>query len=140
MKRIVILATAIAFSLTTIGYVLGLPPKTATLKEGKALVKTLPPGVEGVELVGNKVRLKSGFKFVKQPNGTVALARMAGGHGAVAGSWSCDCTGVPNAKGTCDATTYSDTVFCEKGSKDPCTGTCKLKVTTKGKASGVILY
>ena len=44
MKRIVILAMAIAFSITTIGYVYGLPPKSAAVKEGKALVKTLPRG------------------------------------------------------------------------------------------------
>jgi hypothetical protein len=56
-------------------------------------VKRLPAGVEGVELIGSIVRAKSGYKFVKQPNNTVTVARMAGrGRGAgVAGIWSCKC-------------------------------------------------
>src|SRR5204862_3102384 len=119
MKRIVILATTIAFSLTTIGYVYGLPPQTAAVKEGKALVKTLPRGVEGVELVGNKVRLKPGFKFTKRTNGTVAVARMAGGHGAgVGGDWSCSCTGSKGETGTCSTTITNDLLVCLKGGKD----------------------
>ena len=139
MKRIVILAMAIAFSITTIGYVYGLPPKAAAVKEGKALVKTLPKGVEGVELVRNKVRLKSGFKFAKRTNGTVTVARMAGGHG-VGGEWNCTCTGSKGETGTCSTTISGDLLYCIKGSKDTCTGTCRLSVTIKGITSGVIIY
>jgi len=139
MKRIVILATAIAFSLTTIGYVYGLPPQTAAVKEGKALVKTLPRGVEDVELVENKVRLKPGFKLTKRTNGTVTVARMAGGHG-VGGDWSCSCTGSKGETGTCSTTISDDLLVCLKGSKDTCTGTCRLSVTVKGITSGVIAY
>lgn len=45
----------------------------------KALVRKLPSGTEGVQLKGNSVRAKPGYKFVKQPNGTVTVARISGG-------------------------------------------------------------
>lgn len=139
MKRNVFLLTAITFFLTTIGYVSGLPPQAATAKEGKALVKALPKGVEGVELIGNKVRLKSGFKFVKNPKGTVTVARMAGGHG-VAGEWICACKGNKGESGTCSVIIGSDTLSCLKGTGDTCTGTCGLTVIIKGIASRIIAY
>ena len=61
MKRIGIIVMAIVFTLMAIGYVYSEPPKAAAPKAGKALVKKLPPNVEGVELAGNTVRLKTGY-------------------------------------------------------------------------------
>jgi hypothetical protein len=102
----------------------------------KTLVKRLPDGVEGVELKGSAVRVKAGYKFVKQSNRSVAVARIKGGGNNVGGSWNCDCW---SGTGGCEAYIVGDTISCLK-SKDGCTGSCKLSVTIKGASTGVVIY
>src|SRR5438067_8537484 len=105
MRQISVIMLAIASVLAMFACVSNQTPTSAAPKVGKPLVKRLPAKIEGVELVGGTVRVKSGFKWVKQPNGTVTVARMAGGGGGlgVGGSWSCDCTG--GGTGSCTSVT-----------------------------------
>lgn len=137
MKRIILGVLAVGFTLTTIGFVYSEPPLAAAPKTGKALVKKLPDGIEGVELAGNTVRVKAGYKFVKRDNGTVTVARMAGGgKGGLSGGWSCSCDG----GGTCSIMTSGGVLYCTKGGTDTCKGSCKLSVSTSGFSGGVIRY
>ena len=105
---------------------------------GKPLVTRLPAGVEGVELVGSTVRLKPGYDFVKQTDGTITVARIGGGGGAlgVGGKWKCACDG---KKGECGAVTTGGSLGCTTGT---CNGNCDLIVTTTpGRlGTGIIAY
>ena len=136
MRRISVIILAIASVLTMIACVSNQAPTTP--KVGKPLVKRLPAKVQGVELVGGTVRAKSGYKFVKQPNGSVAVARMAGGPG-VGGTWSCDCEGPAGGPGTGDCTAQISTggLTCLAGT---CNGSCNLTVTTPGLRKAIIMY
>jgi hypothetical protein len=105
---------------------------------GKALVKKLPAGLKGVQLSGNKVRVKAGYKFVKQDDGTVAVARIKGGGSGGAGldgKWSCNCD-APGT-GSCDTTTTGTHLICSKGT---CSSSCTLTITTTKGAVGVFIY
>lgn len=133
MRRIGIVITVIAFSLTTLGYVYSQSGKSeARVKAGRLLVKSLPANVQGVELIGNKVRIKSGYKFVKRTNGTVSVARMAGGGLGAEGSWSC------SSCGDCSAVISGGYLSCQ-GS---CTGNavCTLTVVVKKMSTAVMAY
>jgi|SRR5207248_1639596 len=141
MKRIsAIIMAGTSAALMMLGCVSNQAPTTAAPKVGKPLVKRLPAKIEGVELVGGTVRVKSGFKWVKQPNGTVTVARMAGGGGGlgVGGSWSCDCTG--GGTGSCTSVTTQGSLSCYKGSAATCTGRCELTVSTTGLRTGIFIY
>jgi hypothetical protein len=140
MKRIsaIIMAGASA-ALMILGCVSNQAPTTAAPKVGKPLVKRLPANIEGVELVGGTVRVKSGFKWVKQPNGTVIVARMAGGGGGgpgIGGSWSCDCS----SAGTCSVVINGGSIICYAGTKDTCKGSCQLTTTTSGVTTSIMLW
>ena len=120
---------------------------TAAPKAGKPLVKRLPAGIEGVELIGGTVRAKSGYKFVRQPNDIVTVARVGGGgRGAgVAGIWSCKCVhhhgrlaGL-NPLGACPVEISGGTTLNCKTEK--CTGTaCELTVKTGKLTTAIIAY
>jgi hypothetical protein len=141
MKRIsvIILLTIASVLIMFAACVSNQAPGTGVPTAGKPLVKRLPAGVEGVELGGGTVRLRPGYQFVKQTNGTITVARMSGL--GVGGSWSCDCYGPPGGpagKGNCGSTVSGGTLQCTKGT---CNGSCELTVTTKpGKATAIIAY
>jgi hypothetical protein len=102
-----------------------------TPKVGKPLVRCLPPSTEGVELAGGTVRAKSGYKFVKRPDGSVTVARMAGGGTGV--SFSCHC----QAEGTCTVVIHIDAIYCQS----MCSGVCRLAIYPKaGPAIPIIAY
>jgi hypothetical protein len=134
MKRTTaIIAALIAPVLAICGCVSNQPSAQAP-KAGKALVTKLPAGIQGVEMVGNTVRVKSGFNWVKHPNGTWTVARMGGGGGlGVGGTWSCDCTTGANS---CDGETSDGTLKCV--SRD-CLS-CKLTVKKDGRRYAIIAY
>ena len=147
MKRINVIMLAIAFDFfMMLGSVSSQTP-TAAPKAGKPLVKRLPTGIEGVELIGGTVRAKSGYKFVKQPNDTVTVAKMAGGgRGAgVAGIWSCKCVqhdghlaGL-NPLGACPVEISGGATLSCKTEK--CTGTtCELTVKAGELTTAIIAY
>jgi hypothetical protein len=133
----VIVAMAVAVMLTIFACVSNQPPSAQAPKAGRPLVRSLPARVQGVELVGGTVRAKSGYQFVKQPNGTVMMARM-GGPG-VGGTFDCVCEGTINnpATGACAATIVGGLLYCTQGT---CTGSCRLDVTVGGIRTGVIMY
>ena len=120
---------------------------SAAPKPGKLLVKRLPAGIEGVELIGGTVRANAGYKFVKHPNDTVTVAKMAGGgSGArIAGIWSCKCVyhhgrlaGL-NPLGACPVEISGGTTLNCKTEK--CTGTaCELTVKTGELTAAIVAY
>ena len=136
MKRISLSVLAVAFTLTVIGYVYSEPSPRVAPKMGKALIKKLPAGIEGVELAGNAVRVKAGYKFVKHGNGTVTVARMAGGGRGLGlgGSWSCNCKS--DGGGTCTATTRPGALICESAGK---CNRCELTLIDTHFSGGVII-
>jgi hypothetical protein len=127
----VIVAAAAAVGLTIFGCVSNQQPSGQVPKTGRPLVTSLPADVKGVELAAGAVRVKPGFQWVKQPDGSVIVARMAGGVG-IGGTWKCACTG---SRGKCTADIDEDTLTCVN---DQCTKSCKLTITTKvgGMAGG----
>ena len=136
MKRITKFA-AVMFVFVMLGVAYSQSPKVPAPK--KVLVKSLPKGIQGVELVANGVRVKSGFKWVKQANGAMTVAAMRGGGGGGAGlggSWDCSCT----AKGGCKTTTSGGYLFCTEDPNNACKGECRLTVTTTGFKGGVIAF
>ena len=141
MRRIIAM-TVFAVALTMLGLAYSQSPKTAAPKVGKVLVKSLPKGIEGVELVGGKVKVKSGYKFVKQSNGAVTVAKMAGGEGGglgVGGTWDCRCSGTAKT-GTCSSGITGGYLTCYKSSNDTCNGTCEMSVIISGLRTGIIAY
>jgi hypothetical protein len=141
MKRILAIA-AFAAALTMIGVAYSESPKAGAMKAGKLLVKKLPAGTEGVELVSGKVKLKSGYKFVKQRNGGMKVAMMRGGGGGglgLGGTWSCNCYGKDGkgGTGTCTTTTVNNFLQCQA---DTCSGSCMLVVQTSGLATRIMAY
>ena len=147
MRRISVIVLAIAFVFLMLLRSVSSQAPTAAPKAGKPLVKRLPAGIEGVELIGGMVRAKSGYKFVKHPNDTVTVARMAGGgRGAgVAGIWSCKCVhhhgklaGL-NPLGACPVEIPGGTTLNCKTEK--CTGVaCELTVKTGELTTAIIAY
>jgi hypothetical protein len=128
---------AVAVMLTIFACVSDQPPSAEPPKTGKPLVRSLPARVQGVELVGGTIRAKSGYQFVKQPNGTVIMTRM--GAAGVGGTFDCVCEGIggTNATGACAATITAGVLYCTQGT---CTGSCRLDVTVGGIRTGVIMY
>lgn len=84
--------------------------RNTTARKGKVLVKRLPDGAEGVELKEGTLRLRDGYKFLKNPNGTVTVARMNDGQG-VGGSWSCTCD--DKEGGDCEAVISGGSLSCK---------------------------
>lgn len=111
----------------------------AKAKAKQMLVDKLPDKVEGVELKDNTVRLKAGYKFVKQGNEVTVMARRAGGGGrgsGLGGTWSCGCSGA-GASGGCNTVVIGSIMYC---SSSGCTGSCDLTVVIDGVKSGVLMY
>src|SRR5260370_39307413 len=104
-------------------------PTSAPPTVGKPLVKRLPAKIEGVELVGGMVRVKPGFQWVKQPNGTVTVAMMGGGGGGlgVGGSWNCECSGA-GVTGSCTAVICNRGRACTQNFQGPFTDTLQVNV------------
>ena len=137
MRRIsVIMLMVASVVLVILGCVSNQAPTTAAPRVGKPLVKRLPAKLEGVELVGGTVRAKSGYKFVKQVNGTVTVARMTGGGGGlgIGGTWNCDCQ--TTSGGTCTAFIKSGVLVCLPGT----CSTCDLTIETTGLRQAIIAY
>ena len=140
MRRISVIVLTIASVLLMLACVSNQAPTTATPKVGKPLVKRLPAKIEGVELVGGTVRAKSGYQFVNQPNGTVAVARMGGDTVGVGlgGTWSCSC--IQAGDKTCSVFLSGAYIWCVAGST--CHAGCKLSVQPIGGLAprGIMLY
>jgi hypothetical protein len=98
----------------------------------KVLVKRLPANVEGVELKGDRVLLKEGYKFVKESNNTISVARIKGG-GGISGGWDCACS----KEGNCGVSVGDTGLDCLMES---CKGSCTLKVTVGNRATSVIAF
>jgi hypothetical protein len=111
------------------------PQDRDTRSTGTVLVKTLPAGVEGLELKDGALRVKDGYQFVKGPGGTFTVSRInvpvppapptGGGCGCNAGTDGCQ----PVDKG--------GIIVCEGGCG---TGTCGLAVTAGGIRTEIIRF
>ena len=105
-------------------------PGQSETPRGTVLVRQLPADAEGVELKESSLRLRPGYKFVKQPRHGFAVARMSGGQPVLSGG--CGCTG-----GTCDPVLKGGIIVCEASG---CTGTCGLALTIAGVKTNIINY
>ena len=130
----VIVAAAVAVILTIFGCVSNQPPSAQAPKAGKPLVKSLPAGIQGVELVDGIVRVKPGYQWVKQPNGTVTVARMGGGGLGASGVWDCTCI---YGGGNCIISVTTSFLRCQSFT---CESFCWLTVTTIGVRTPIIAY
>jgi hypothetical protein len=140
MRRIITFSI-FGLAVTMFGFAYSQSPKPVAPKAGKVLVKSLPKGIEGVQLVGGEVTLKSGYKWVKHPNGTVTVAQMRGGAGGLGatGSFYCDCYkgGGGMSSGSCAVDSTGTTLHCITGT---CNGSCALKVRRNGRTTDLIMY
>lgn len=101
------------------------------LKAKQALVDKLPDGVEGVELKNNAVRIKPGYKFVKEGNTVKVMARRGGNN--VSGTWGCYCK---SGSGSCSAIITNGVLGCSGGT---CTS-CDMTVVVNGLKTAVLMY
>ena len=135
MRQVSVVA-AVALILMAFGCTSSPPPddqnQAQAPKEGKPLVQSLPAGIEGVEMVGDAVRVKEGFDWVKQPDGSMTVARMGAGFGE-AGTWNCECT---TGAYSCQGSLEDGTLRCR--SRD-CLS-CRLIVKKDGLNTAVFIY
>ena len=96
---------------------------TITPKQGVALVDKLPDEAEGLILEDGYLKVKPGYKFEEQKDGTATVARIAGGN--TVGSTSCRCEDDLGSKrpGTCKRIGSGGKAWCDFPS-DP-KGRCK---------------
>ncbi len=106
-------------------------------KAKKVLVKELPKTIQGLTLDNGVFKLKPGYKFVPQPNNTVAVALQAGG-GGVTGSFDCFCA--KEGGGGCSAKTVGGTISCAKSKTTPCSDDCILITTIDGNKSRLAIF
>lgn len=110
---------------------------TQSAKARKVLVTELPRTIEGIVLEKGVFRLKSGYKFVSQPNNTVAVALQTGGRG-VTGSFDCFCS--KEGGGGCSATTVGGTISCSKSKTNSCSDDCILRTTIDGNKMRLAIF
>jgi len=83
---------------------------------------------EGVIVNGNEVTLKTGYKFVKQSGGSVAVEKKNGG---VTGEFKCSCKSTATTKGGCDfGTIGGDTAKCFSSGCSDCLLETIVKTTS----------
>ena len=113
------------------------PTEQTSNKKGRNLVAKLPAGVEGVILGNGQVKLKPGYKFVKQENGKVSVDDMKGTGGglSVGGTWDCVCR--KEQKGTCKASIVVKSLECS--SKSGCSD-CVLVVDVGDSTKSIVSY
>jgi hypothetical protein len=135
MRQVSVVA-AVALILMAFGCASSPPPddqnQAQAPKEGKPLVKSLPAGIEGVEMVGDAVRAKEGFDWVKQPDGSMTVARMGAGFGE-AGTWNCECT---TGAYSCQGSLEDGALRCRS---EDCLS-CRLIVKKDGLNTAVFIY
>ena len=96
----------------------------STPKQGVALVDKLSDDEEGVILEDGYLKLKPGYKFEEQKDGTVTVARMA--DGSPVGSKKCECEDDLGNKGrgTCNFKKDDGAVgWCDRGT---CNKSCTM--------------
>jgi hypothetical protein len=88
------------------------PAGQTSKRKGTNLVKELPAGVDGVTLEDGFIKLKPGYKFVKEKNGRASVYLMKGGGGLpVSGSFDCSCAS-KEKDGKCKLGITSDKMTC----------------------------
>lgn len=141
MRRIYFIA-AVALILTALIFTYSQSPQpspqtgqTATVttqsqpvKARKVLVKQVPKELEGITLEKGAFKLKPGYKFVPQPNGTVGLSLQTAGGRGVSGTFECSCEGIGHT-GSCAVSIVGPYISCLKDKKKPCNKECLLDTT-----------
>jgi hypothetical protein len=101
---------------------------TQPVKAKKILVRELPKALKGITLENGVFKLQSGYKFVSQPNKTIAVGLQAGGD--IGGSFNCFCPA--EERGSCSVSTIANSIFCNKGKTKPCKEACELSIDIDG--------
>lgn len=110
-------------------------PSTKSNPKTRVLVKRLPPKAKGVTLKNGEVRLKRGYKFVKQADGAISVEKIGGGETGMTGKWRCDCDTWSGA-GTCIITSNDFMLTCLQGT----CGECNLTMEIEGVSTPIIKY
>jgi hypothetical protein len=108
---------------------------TPPARKGRALVTKLPKGLEGVELADGGLKLKDGYEFRQEKDGTLSIARMQDPHPTPPAPrvW-CKCSG---GGGTCKPGSQGPLAVCVTDSA--CTN-CVLGVTFGGADIDLFMY
>ena len=108
---------------------------TPPTRKGRALVTKLPEGLEGVELADGGLKLKDGYEFRQENDGTLSIARMQDPHPTPPAPrvW-CKCSG---SAGTCKPGSQGPLAVCVPDSN--CT-TCVLGVSFGGASTDLFMY
>jgi hypothetical protein len=97
---------------------------------------------EGAVITGNRVMLKEGYSFVRQPGGTVAIARKK--NPIVAGVIRCHCQKARNdytpVVGTCTVSEHGESATCvpDGSAHQSCPAFCATSVEVKPSLGGGI--
>jgi hypothetical protein len=148
MRRIVHLIVVVALATALPVHAQSQAPRSERkAAKGKLLVSRLPDGVEGVVLEKGRLKLKPGYKFVRQSRNSVAVERMAGGGGGggsqgIKGSFQCFCSDVfeGGGEGGCSLNQTPTSLSCMKSTENGCRGSCELSTIVAGIRKGLILY
>ncbi|HET9252012.1 MAG TPA: hypothetical protein VFP58_07850 [Candidatus Eisenbacteria bacterium] len=104
-------------------------------RKGRALVKELPAGVEGVELTDGGLRVLKGYEVVHDSDSTFSIARVSTGRpGPTGTSGSCKCT-----SGTGKCKDGGATIIVCVPADTTCT-TCGLALTVGGVSTPIFIY
>jgi hypothetical protein len=104
-------------------------------RKPRLLVKELPPGVEGVELADEGLRVLKGYEVVRDSDNTFYIARVESGRRSPTGtSGSCKCT-----SGTGKCTDGGVVIVVCVPADTTCT-TCGLALTVGGVTTPIFIY
>ena len=106
------------------------------VKAKKVLVKGMPKNLPGIVLDKGVFKLRPGYKFIPQADNTVAVGLKVGGR--VTGTFHCSCS--KEGGGSCSVTTTEGTIYCSKGTKNPCSGECSFQTTIEGAMTRLAIF
>ena len=104
--------------------------------EGRLLVERLPAGVEGLELVDGKLRMKAGYEFVSLPNGAFAVVTVPHPPVPPVPTGGCKCS--PLGLGVCRSTIVGGIIGCKPN--PVCVGSCIATLRLAGTETKVIAF
>lgn len=90
----------------------------------------------GVVLENGRIKLKPGYKFVKQPGNRLAVARIRGAAPQTGGTWTCDCA----ESGGCQVEISGGFLTCTPAGENACKKGCYLNVTVGPEPKNIIIY
>jgi hypothetical protein len=138
--RRILAFTLLAGAVALIGSAFAQEGRRTALPKMKLLSSGLPRGLEGVTIDSSGVRLKPGYRAVKQPNGGMAVARVAtsgSGGAGITGTFMCTCVG--GDQGACWVINNGTLLTCITLNTYACHG-CTMTVIIGGVATKLMSF